>query len=182
MAVSRKGTSDDLRCAGVEHVHVVSEDGSPHGPKHFVLWNPPFAAPDRRGSGGKGLNMSHTEGRKRGGAKRWLTRPHPASIAMHVCSQTKSKQDKVKMLRVSCTRCVVLHEWQPGALQVWQSHEPSNNMPRRSASQKEDPRGQPAEHLPWTPQEAGGVDALQAAGGGAGEAVGHAPGSDRHGG
>ena len=55
---------------GVDHVHVVSEDGSPHGPKNFVLWNPPFAAPDRKGSGGKGLNMSHTEGRKRGGAKR----------------------------------------------------------------------------------------------------------------
>ena len=49
---------------------MVSEDGSPHGPKSFVLWNPPFAAPDRKGSGGKGLNMSHTEGRKRGGAKR----------------------------------------------------------------------------------------------------------------
>jgi hypothetical protein len=50
---------------------VVSEDGSPHGPKSFVLWNPPFAAPDRKGSGGKGLNMSHTEGRKRGGVKRF---------------------------------------------------------------------------------------------------------------
>ena len=61
------------KCAGVEHVHVVSEDGSPHGPKSFVLWNPPFAAPDRKGLGGKGLNMSHTEGRKRGGAKRCST-------------------------------------------------------------------------------------------------------------
>lgn len=60
-----------VSCAtGVDHVHVVSEDGSPHGPKSFVLWNPPFAAPDRKGSGGKGLSMSHTEGRKRGGAKR----------------------------------------------------------------------------------------------------------------
>ena len=54
--------------AGVENVHVVSEDGSPHGPKSFVLWNPPFATPDRKST--TGLNMSHTEGRKRGGAKR----------------------------------------------------------------------------------------------------------------
>ncbi len=54
--------------AGVDNVHVVSEDGSPHGPKSFVLWNPPFAAPDRKST--TGLNMSHTEGRKRGGAKR----------------------------------------------------------------------------------------------------------------
>ena len=49
-------------------MHVVSEDGSPHGPKSFVLWNPPFAAPDRKST--TSLNMSHTEGRKRGGAKR----------------------------------------------------------------------------------------------------------------
>ena len=54
--------------AGVDNVHVVSEDGSPHGPKSFVLWNPPFATPDRKST--TGLNMSHTEGRKRGGAKR----------------------------------------------------------------------------------------------------------------
>ena len=54
--------------AGVDNVHVVSEDGSPHGPKSYVLWNPPFAAPDRKST--TGLNMSHTEGRKRGGAKR----------------------------------------------------------------------------------------------------------------
>lgn len=60
-------------------MHVVSEDGSPHGPKSFVLWNPPFVAPDRKGSGGKGLNMSHTEGRKRGGAKRSSTFLKPYS-------------------------------------------------------------------------------------------------------
>ena len=71
-------------CTGVDHVHVVSEDGSPHGPKSFVLWNPPFAAPAARGSGGKGLNMSHTEGRKRGGAKRSLTLPDPALLTWSI--------------------------------------------------------------------------------------------------
>ena len=60
--------SDAAGFAGVENVHVVSEDGSPHGPKSFVLWNPPFATPDSKST--TGLNMSHTEGRKRGGAKR----------------------------------------------------------------------------------------------------------------
>ena len=38
-------------CAGVEDVRVVSEDGSPHGPKTFVLWNPPRLQAGRRASG-----------------------------------------------------------------------------------------------------------------------------------
>jgi len=33
------------RRAGVPDVQVVSEDGSPHGPKCFVLWNPPLTDP-----------------------------------------------------------------------------------------------------------------------------------------
>lgn len=27
---------------GVQEVLLVSQDGSPHGPKDFVLWNPPL--------------------------------------------------------------------------------------------------------------------------------------------
>ena len=39
---------------GVPHVHLVDEDGSPHGPKTFVMWNPPLVRrfdpkTDRRG-------------------------------------------------------------------------------------------------------------------------------------
>ena len=57
--------------AGVPEVEVVSEDGSPHGPKTFVLWNPPLLQPGRRGSGKasnplEGLHsMSRTEARVR---------------------------------------------------------------------------------------------------------------------
>lgn len=29
---------------GVESVNVIAQDGSPHGPKCFVLWNPPLLA------------------------------------------------------------------------------------------------------------------------------------------
>ncbi|KAK9819572.1 hypothetical protein WJX81_002582 [Elliptochloris bilobata] len=62
---------------GVPEVTVVSEDGSPHGPKTFVLWNPPLTM----GQSPKGAlaplaavtsdgrfnlkHMSHTEGRVR---------------------------------------------------------------------------------------------------------------------
>lgn len=61
---------------------MVSEDGSPHGPKTFVLWNPPRLQIGRRssaGGGGKGKDadggtqnplagmpiMSRTEARAR---------------------------------------------------------------------------------------------------------------------
>lgn len=30
---------------GVAEVAVIKEDGSPQGPKSFVLWNPPLSAP-----------------------------------------------------------------------------------------------------------------------------------------
>lgn len=66
-----------IASAGVPEVTVVSEDGSPHGPKTFVLWNPPLTM----GQSLKGAlsplsavtaegkfnlkNMSHTEGRVR---------------------------------------------------------------------------------------------------------------------
>lgn len=41
----------------------VGVDGSPHGPKCFVLWNPPLTMP-ALAAGAKG-NQSHTEGRVR---------------------------------------------------------------------------------------------------------------------
>lgn len=61
---------------GVDAVHVVSDDGSPHGPRLFALWNPPLlagkgggaplpaeaVAPPRPGPG----RLSHTESRVRG--------------------------------------------------------------------------------------------------------------------
>lgn len=40
--------------AGVDDVSVVSDDGSPHGPKTFVLWNPPLLQPFRRSASGGG--------------------------------------------------------------------------------------------------------------------------------
>lgn len=48
--------------AGVEDVRVVSEDGSPHGPRTFVLWNPPRLQAGRRaaGTGGHGETSFHT--------------------------------------------------------------------------------------------------------------------------
>lgn len=36
--------------SGVSDVLVVSEDGSPHGPKCFVLWNPPLTHPGKKGA------------------------------------------------------------------------------------------------------------------------------------
>ncbi|KAK9816796.1 hypothetical protein WJX72_005198 [[Myrmecia] bisecta] len=52
---------------GVPGVRVVSEDGSPHGPKCFVLWNPPLTAGQEalNSKGGKGM-LSNTEMRARG--------------------------------------------------------------------------------------------------------------------
>lgn len=40
----------------------IAEDGSPHGPKTFVLWNPPLVKPN---AGDSAANMSHTENRLR---------------------------------------------------------------------------------------------------------------------
>ena len=61
---------------GVADVEVVSDDGSPHGPKTFVLWNPSLLVPKGRRSGGGGGDatvnpllgmsmMSRTEARAR---------------------------------------------------------------------------------------------------------------------
>ena len=47
--------------AGVQDVNVVSDDGSPHGRKTFVLWNPPLTASQLA----KANSMSRTEGRAR---------------------------------------------------------------------------------------------------------------------
>lgn len=33
---------------------VIDDDGSPHGPKTFVMWNPPLLKPPGRGKGKKG--------------------------------------------------------------------------------------------------------------------------------
>jgi ATP-dependent helicase YprA (DUF1998 family) len=64
----------------VPEVVVVDEDGSPHGPKTFVLWNPPLSAGQKAAGGpqaplaaaARGLDgrfnlkrLSHTEGRVR---------------------------------------------------------------------------------------------------------------------
>lgn len=43
---------------------VVTEDGSPHGPKTFVMWNPPLR------QGGPLGALSRTEERARGGERR----------------------------------------------------------------------------------------------------------------
>ncbi len=40
--------ADASCCAGVQDVTVISEDGSPHGPKCFVLWNPPLTHMDAK--------------------------------------------------------------------------------------------------------------------------------------
>ena len=52
---------NSVSCAGVQDVHVVSDDGSPHGRKTFVLWNPPLTASQLA----KANSMSRTEGRAR---------------------------------------------------------------------------------------------------------------------
>lgn len=53
-------------------MHVVSEDGSPHGPKSFVMWNPPLSIPSPKPGQEQERKprMSHTEGRTRQGNKR----------------------------------------------------------------------------------------------------------------
>ena len=50
---------------GVEQVEVISEDGSPHGPKCFVLWNPPLTVSQQALNKGSRMKMSRTEGRAR---------------------------------------------------------------------------------------------------------------------
>ena len=40
--------------AGVEEVTLVQQDGSPHGPRRFVLWNPPLSEGGRGGGTGGG--------------------------------------------------------------------------------------------------------------------------------
>ncbi|KAL0027014.1 hypothetical protein WJX79_008750 [Trebouxia sp. C0005] len=50
---------------GVEQVEVISEDGSPHGPKCFVLWNPPLTVSQQALNKGSKMKMSRTEGRAR---------------------------------------------------------------------------------------------------------------------
>ena len=63
-------------CAGVEQVEVISEDGSPHGPKCFVLWNPPLTVSQQALNKGSQMKMSRTEGRARltkGGISKWVT-------------------------------------------------------------------------------------------------------------
>ena len=58
-------------CSGVERVTVVSEDGSPHGPQRFVLWNPPLTAPNHALKvANTGNHMSRTEGRARKGERK----------------------------------------------------------------------------------------------------------------
>lgn len=53
---------------GVDDVHVITDDGSPHAPRIFAMWNPPLSAPNATpgaaGPNGR-VEFSHTEGRKR---------------------------------------------------------------------------------------------------------------------
>lgn len=49
---------------------VISQDGSPHGPQRFVLWNPPLTAPNRALAVANGVQMSRTEGRARKGERK----------------------------------------------------------------------------------------------------------------
>lgn len=46
-------------------MEVISEDGSPHGPKCFVLWNPPLTVSQQALNKGSRMKMSRTEGRAR---------------------------------------------------------------------------------------------------------------------
>ena len=64
-------------CLGVDEVTLIDQDGSPHGPQRFVLWNPPLthfnaglraANPDGTTSIGQ---MSRTEGRARKQERKW---------------------------------------------------------------------------------------------------------------
>ena len=64
----------------------MGEDGSPHGPKCFVLWNPPLTMP-ALAAGVRG-NQSHTEGRVRNRMSKCAPPPprsqrpqHPATAA-----------------------------------------------------------------------------------------------------
>lgn len=60
---------------GVEEVTLIDQDGSPHGPQRYVLWNPPLthfnealkAANQGDSAGGQ---MSRTEGRARKGERK----------------------------------------------------------------------------------------------------------------
>jgi hypothetical protein len=69
-------------------VHVVSQDGSPHGPKSFVLWNPPLTMPPQQ-PGGSGEErpprISHTEGRLRSGSKRWRDHQNLPNVPVFLC-------------------------------------------------------------------------------------------------
>ena len=58
-------TSSTSGSAGVEQVEVISEDGSPHGPKCFVLWNPPLTVSQKALNKGSQMKMSRMEGRAR---------------------------------------------------------------------------------------------------------------------
>ena len=46
-------------------MEVISEDGSPHGPKCFVLWNPPLTVSQKALNKGSQMKMSRMEGRAR---------------------------------------------------------------------------------------------------------------------
>ena len=64
--------TSQVMVSGVPSVHVVSEDGSPHGHKSFIMWNPPLSIPPPKPGQEKERQprMSHTEGRTRQGNKR----------------------------------------------------------------------------------------------------------------
>eukprot|EP00884_Botryococcus_braunii_P004307 jgi/Botrbrau1/13878/Bobra.0056s0110.1 len=55
---------------GLEEVKLVSQDGSPHGPQRFVLWNPPLTRQAEASARSGNMHLSRTEGRARGGKGR----------------------------------------------------------------------------------------------------------------
>ncbi|WIA12038.1 hypothetical protein OEZ85_012117 [Tetradesmus obliquus] len=66
---------------GPEALLLVDEDGSPHGPKEFVLWNPPLTAQAQQavGEGGGGVVLSRTEQRVGGVAASGAAAAAPAA-------------------------------------------------------------------------------------------------------
>lgn len=68
----------------------MTEDGSPHGPQRFVLWNPPLTRQAEASARSGNLHLSRTEGRARGGRGRSRCRLAWGPLALYTCRLLES--------------------------------------------------------------------------------------------